>query len=250
MSHFSGFVRNICENCGLFCPDKAAVSELCNAEPSQKSSKIQHHRLEDLPGSHVADGLDEPLLSWDVPQCRFVFVSDCKPLVQVLNGYSPLASTSMLPLFHRVTNHLASLFEHGLLPNCRHLDPVIWRRREYNKKADYLVNYTMDRRQSWHQICKMPVPKLSLKQANFIAHFDGGTRGDDCSAAAWILEARFFHDGNLVETPIAFCGKFLCPAVSSFMSEAIALESCTDFLSRLVQKVFAAEPSHKRRRIG
>ena len=238
------------QKCNLFCPDKDADSELHKSEPLMKSCKVKHHRLEDLPKSHVEDTLEEPVFAWDAPHFRFVIVSDCKPLVQIINGVSPLASPSMLPLFHRVTNNLAALFENGLFPNCMHLDPVIWRRREYNKKSDFLVNHTMDKRQSWHQVCKMPFPNLSLKEANFIVHFDGGTRGDDCSAAAWVLEARFLHNGNLIETPVAYCGKFLCPAVSSFMSEAIALDSCTDFLSKLIQKAVFAEPSQKRIRIG
>ena len=156
----------------------------------------------------------------------------------------------MLPLFHRVSDYLSSLLDKCVFPHCIHLDPVIWRRREYNKKADFLVNHTMDRRRSWHHVCRMPFPGMSLKDSNFIIHFDGGTRSDDCSAAAWILEARMQHEGQLIETPIAYCGKFMCPAVSSFMSEAIALDNCADLFSKLIQKVLTAEPSHKRSRIG
>ena len=81
----------------------------------------------------------------------------------------------------------------------------------------------MDRRRSWHHVYTIPVPGINLEHANFIIHFDGGTRGDDCSASAWILEARVQHEDQLIETQIAYCGKFMCPAVSSFMSEAIAL---------------------------
>ena len=142
------------------------------------------------------------------------------------------------------------MFDSGLLPNCPHLDPVIWRKREFNKKADFLVNHTMDVRGSWHQVCPIPFPDLSLSEANFIIHFDGGTRGDDCSAAAWILEARVHRDKTVVEFPVMLCGKFMCPAVSSFMAEAIALESCTEIFSKFVSKLFTAEPTHKRSRLG
>ena len=97
MSHFSGFVRNVCDKCNLFCPDKEADSELHKSEPLIKLCKVKHHRLEDLPKSHVEDTLEEPVFAWDAPHFRFVIVSDCKPLVQIINGVSPLASPSMLP---------------------------------------------------------------------------------------------------------------------------------------------------------
>ena len=93
----------------------------------------------------------------------------------------------------------------------------------------------------------MPVPDWSLKDDNFVIHFDGGTRGDDCSAAAWILEARLSREQQLIEFPVAYCGKFMCPAFSSFVAESIALESCTDFFSKLIMQLQSTtEPAHKR----
>ena len=250
MGNFSAFAYKTCEDCGLahFCTD--AGDELQIHQPIQKALKIRHHNLQDLPKSHVADNLEDPLLSWDASYGRFVIISDCKPLVQIINGYSPLANPSLLPFFHRVSNHLASILDSGFFPSCIHDDPVIWRRRDFNKKADYLANHTMDKRKSWHQVCRMPFPNLKLIEANFIIHFDGGTRGDDCSASAWILEGRMNRGGDLVEFPIAYCGKFLSPPVSSFLAEAIALESCIEFLSKLVLKVLETEPPHKRARLG
>ena len=112
-----------------------------------------------------------------------------------------------------------------------HLDPVIWQKRELNVIADHLVNHTMDVRKSWHQICSLPYPDISLRDTNFLIHLDGGTRGNDCSAAAWIPEARIHRERHrardIVEFPVAFCGKFVSPSVSSYVAEAMALESCT-----------------------
>merc|ERR1712129_542022 len=107
-----------------------------------------------------------------------------------------------------------------------------------------------DVRRSWHQVCPMPFPDMGLNNANLIIHFDGGTRGNDCSAAAWILEARVHREHDIVEFPVAFCGKFLRIAVSSFTAETLALESCTEIFSKLIMKLFAAEPPHKRARLG
>ena len=36
-----------------------------------------------------------------------------------------------------------------MLPHRHHLDPVVWQRRELNRRAGFLVNYTMDVRESW-----------------------------------------------------------------------------------------------------
>ena len=150
---------------------------------------------------------------------------------------------------HRITNNLVGLLDCGFLPNCIHLDPVIWQKRELNVIADHLVNHTMDVRKSWHQICTMPYPDISLRDANFLIHFDGGTRGNDCSAAAWILEARIHRERDIVEFPVAFCGKFVSPSVSSYVAEAMALESCTEIFLKLVLKL-VTEPPHKRYRVG
>ena len=117
-------------------------------------------------------------------------------------------------------------------------------------KADHLANYTMDVRRSWHQFCPMPSSDVSLTEANFILHFDGGTREEDCSAAAWILEARVVQDCRLMIFPVAYCGKFLHPPVSSFLAEAIALESCTEIFSNLILKLMDNGPCPKRMRFA
>ena len=106
----------------------------------------------------------------------------------------------------------------------------------------------MDVRRSWHQICPTPFAEISLKNANFIIHFDGGTRGDDCSAAAWILEASVVHGQHVVEFPVAYCGKYMFLPVSSFVAETIGLESCTEIFAKLVLKVVTAEPPRKQAR--
>jgi len=182
MHRFDDFACKICEHCGLFCPSSS--SEPGASEPMFKKQRTGHHKLEDLPASHAAETWEKPALRWDTPSGHFAIISDCKPLVQVVTGYSPLSSSAYQPLMHRITNNLVGLLDCGYLPNCIHLEPVIWQKRELNMKADHQANHTMDVRKSWHQICPMPFPDMNLKEANFLIHFDGGTRGNDCSAAA------------------------------------------------------------------
>ena len=51
--------------------------------------------------------------------------------------------------------------------------------------------------------------------------------------SAWILEARAHYKNSLIEFPVIMFGKFMCPAVSSFMAEALALESCTEIFCKI-----------------
>ena len=77
---------------------------------------------------------------------------------------------------------------------------------------------------------------MSIWEANFVIHFDGGTRGRECSAAAWIIEARIQRGNPLYEFPVALCGKYLSIAVSSFVAELMALESCAKVFSKLINE--------------
>ena len=80
-----------------------------------------------------------------------MIVSDCKPLVQVIIGQVSPSSSTLLPPLHRVTANIVRMFDIGMRPHVQHLDPVIWQRLELNKRADFLVNYTMDIGKTWLQ---------------------------------------------------------------------------------------------------
>ena len=82
------------------------------------------------------------------------------------------------------------------------------------------------------------MPNMNMKEANFTIHFDGGTRGDKCSAAAWIVEAQIQRGNLLYEFPVAMCGKYISVAVSSFVAELMALESCSDIFSRFIDETY------------
>ena len=82
----------------------------------------------------------------------------------------------------------------------------------------------MDAEQSWHKSTGQMEIRNKLDNANFIIHFDGGTRGKACSASAWILEAVVAEADAMTIFPVAMAGIFLPQAVSSFMAETIAME--------------------------
>ena len=60
--------------------------------------------------------------------------------------YAPVMSK---PVFERISRNLASILESAWDAPQIWDDPVQWRRREKNVIADFLVNYTMNRGQSW-----------------------------------------------------------------------------------------------------
>ena len=113
-------------------------------------------------------------------------------------------------------------------------DSVIWHRREYNKLADFLVNYTMDLGQDWHEDLRALWKHVGPWCTNLICHSDGGTREGSCSASAWILEAVFLEDGLPTVRPIARGGKYLSAPISSFLAETIALDEATAHMAGLI----------------
>ena len=66
-----------------------------------------------------------------------------------------------------------------------------------------MVNYTMDERSSWHQGYAFPLDNVPVDGVNYILHFDGGTRGESCSASAWMLEAVVLRAGIEYEFVVA-----------------------------------------------
>ena len=228
-------------------PAAASGDKTVPAAVGTKQAKLKHHCLKDLPATHACDY--QIPFAWDPGGNRFIIVSDCQPLVQIVMGHSPLSSPTLAPPFHRISSHLVRLIVLGMRPHQQHLDPVIWRRREMNKKADYLVNYTMDTGASWTKVRPLQEFTCDLSVANWILYFDGGTRGDTCSCAAWILEAEWNDAGGKTTHLIAMAGTYLSCAVSSFVAELIALESCSETFFKLINEMHSEGSAGKRQRI-
>jgi hypothetical protein len=89
------------------------------------------------------------------------------------------------PIFARMTQNLFRLLEDDWGPHRDIEDPVVWRRREYNKIADYIVTFTMDSKADFYQKCESPLPEFNPQDANFVCHSDGGSCADTCFAVAW-----------------------------------------------------------------
>ena len=125
-------------------------------------------------------------------------------------------------------------------------DPIIWHGRDFNKIADFLVNYTMDRREDWHQDLLIPSTRHETWKTNLLCHSDGGTREGSCSAAAWIIEAVGVEGHFLRRYPLAMRGIFMLDPISSFTAESIALEDALTHLSHMMAEI--QPPARKRPR--
>eukprot|EP00973_Karenia_brevis_P040845 5652064-Karenia_brevis.AAC.1 len=66
---------------------------------------------------------------------------------------------------------------------------VKWRRREYNKEADFLANWAMDNRTDFEYRGRWKMQDIADRNVNLMAWSDGGSREEeDISASAWILK--------------------------------------------------------------
>ena len=75
------------------------------------------------------------------------------------------------------------------------------------------------------------------------------TADTNSSAAAWIVEVGVLEGGQWKYRPLAFGGTYFETPLSSFTVEAIALDECTLFIKRLLDKYSVRRPLGKRMRI-
>ena len=138
------------------------------------------------------------------------------------------------------------MIQQGWCPHTPVANPVVWHRRCFNKIADHLVNHTMDSGQDW--VHKFEPSEPLPDSANFICHTDGGTRRDSCSSIGWYIEAVVAKPDSTTVLPVVMGGKFISKPVSSFLSEALALDEAVSFMYSHVKKYSARSP--KRARVG
>ena len=168
-------------------------------------------------------------IRWSGGQDRFVFVVDCQSLQQISCGHTPLANETYLPIFQRISENIAAVFNAGKIPPSANSDPVLWSKRENNRLADHLCNVTMDRKRSWREDRRVDIPEF----CNFMVFSDGGSR-KDCSASAWVIGFLSTADGHMRLTPCLSGGIYMETRVNSFLAEAIAFEHTTAELNELI----------------
>ena len=234
MRQFPAFAAMACSRYGL--PNLAPTVREAEGptQGTRRNNEKVTYTLENVPRTHTISEESFDFLQWVSSRGHFAIISDCKPLVEVAMGLCPLADSSLLPVFQRLTSNLSSLLLGGLKPPHQSADPVLWRSRQHNRIADHLVNVTMDLKESWEQLF---LPSENVTNHNFVMHCDGGTRAGKCSAAAWVLEAQSTTESGTEVLLLARKGIFIADPVSSFTAELLALESCTEALARFWKKL-------------
>ena len=238
MSRLPFFINSVCEQWELPVLPSSSASEPQHVEVREKRRRTTS--MGDMPSSHSPPG-QELEFDFGTFRGRFVFVVDCEPLCEVVCGRSPLNDPSLEPLLVNITNSLQSILFSGWLPPQKWHDPVLWRRRAHNRLADFLVNYTMDTKQSWTSLRDIPD---NFGEHNISCHSDGGTRRGACSATGWVIQAWRRHGDGWEHFTLATGGTYFYSPISSFSAETAALAECTSIVRRLVE----ARSSAKRRK--
>ena len=163
---------------------------------------------------------------WEEVEQRFRLVVDCQVLAGLLNGTVPLTDERYRPILRRMGSCLEQVLSSGWLPAHAYDDPVIWRMREWNRQADFVVNQAMDSgaAQKWSD----PELLASARGCNVVIFSDGGLRRPSRNAAAgWVAYVRTADRGL---QRLAYEAQPLVGVTSAFAAEAIALEMALGFL--------------------
>ena len=223
---FPEFAGLVCKQWGLPLHDLQGALHSPETSPLLSRSKRQRRHDFDLANLPRLHGENCGRLCWDRVAGSFVFIVDCKPVVDILCGRAPLLCSDLKPMYERMTTNLGRLLQSGRRPHELVGDPVLWQRRENNVIADYIVNHTMDRRESWNYTCDGDTPI----GANLVCHSDGGRRDESCAGAAWFVETLRDAHGMESCTPLAMRGIFISSSVSSFVAESIALDDAISYI--------------------
>jgi hypothetical protein len=173
MTHCGNFVSLICEKWGLPKPKITDVSSSgdghCGVMREAKRLKV----ITSLDGRpRVHDTLDvEPLIvEWARSHGCFMFVVDCQPLAEVVNGRAPLHAAELEDCLEQTLRDIEIILDCGWIPSGLWTDPIKWAPRAHNIVADYLCNYSMDHCTTWSHVFNDELPK----EFNMLMHSDGG----------------------------------------------------------------------------
>ena len=113
------------------------------------------------------------------------FVVDCQSLAGILDGTIGTRDVRIRSICEETTQMLVELVRRGIRFHGSTSPPFIWRRRQFNKQADYAANTAMDvgkdRTANW-----MPDGGLTAPGWNAIAFSDGGCRRN-ASSYGWTI---------------------------------------------------------------
>ena len=123
----------------------------------------------------------------------------------------------------RITEKLVRLVRDGREPPQSWADPVEWRPREYNKRADFLCNQCLDTSCSYEYVDPDAGTYASM-MPNWMLYTDGGCRKVGASAFSWIIYAVLKAGEEWCPFTVAFGYEWVDRDQSSFVVEAQGLD--------------------------
>ena len=177
--------------------------------------------------SHAGDEL------WEKGRRCFHLISDSQTVVQIVNGAWPVGDAEYLPLFERVSSRFFKLLQGGLSAPRLCDDPLQWRPRRYNTRADAICNLVLDRDEDFQYTAPNVAALLDLRP-NFLLYTDGGCRHVGVSAIGWIIYAVIWDGSKWCYVDLAVHGRRLDQNASSFKTEALAIDAATEMLMQIL----------------
>ena len=118
---------------------------------------------------------------WHFDGQRFAFFIDSQAVQRVACGYSSITNETYRNVFWRILKRIVKFIGGGLLPSRDIADPIQWRPREFNARADYLCNQALDSKSSYCYIDEC-IDCYRTDGVQWEAFSDGACRGDGFSA--------------------------------------------------------------------
>ena len=171
--------------------------------------------------------------SWTCSGERFVCIMDSQVVHQIICGHAGLTDETHRPVFQRVMAMLVRLVSANVLPPADISDPVQWRPRAYNVRADWLCNQALDSKSSFHFITD-DVDAYRLPDLQWEAFSDGACRGDGYSSYGWIIYCTWQIGKQRHRFMVAFGYEVLAGNFSSFVTELLGLERAVQTLLQLI----------------
>ena len=160
------------------------------------------------------------------------FITDSQVVKKVICGHAALTNEKYRILFQRVMNKFVDFIDCGMLPPTDISDPVQWRPRAYNKRADWLCNKALDTRSSF-SFREEDVDHYRVEGVHWECFSDGACRGDGFSAFAWLTDAVWTVAGRRHHFTLAFGYAIVEGNHSSFATELWGLERAAETLRDL-----------------
>ena len=135
----------------------------------------------------------------------------------------------------RVLGRLVGFIDDGLLPPCDVADPVQWRPRLYNTRADWLCNQALDTGSSFEFI-EENLSAYCTQDMRWETFSDGGCRGNGKSAFAWVVHATWVVGGQCHRFTVAFGYEHVDGNYSSFATELWGLEKAVRTLRCILDR--------------